>query len=490
MTHRDANVRGAKYSGQVAIRFYDSLTGSERALEPVRPGHVGLYYCGPTVQSEPHIGHLRSALIYDQLRRWLTYRGLEVTAIRNVTDIDDKILAKATEAEPWWALAYRVEQAFDSVYAQLNILPPTYSPHATAHIPQMIALIQRLFDAGHAYTSADDSGDVYFDTASWPAYGELTRQSRSDMEPAAEGDARGKRDPRDFTLWKGHKEGEPVDAGWPSPWGRGRPGWHLECSAMATRYLGSEFDIHGGGLDLRFPHHENELAQSRAAGDGFARLWLHNGLVNVAGTKMSKSVGNFTLASDLLAQARPIVIRYFLGSAHYRSTIEYDPERSLSEAEAAVDRVIGFLDRARRKLNQTRYADRLVGGEVPEAFGAAMDDDLSIPVALAVLHDTVRAGNAAMDAEDWRKAADAFAQVLGMLTVLGLDPDAFSAATTPDHATHRALGTLVRAQLSEREAARERKDYAAADAIRDAFIEAGILIEDTAAGPVWSISGQ
>ena len=472
------------------IRFYDSLTSTVRDLEPIREGHVGLYFCGPTVQSEPHIGHLRSALIYDQLRRWLSYRGYAVTVIRNVTDIDDKILVNATEEEPWWALAYRVERAFTRAYTQLNILPPTYEPHATAHIPQMHALIQRLIDAGHAYVASDESGDVYFNTASWADYGELTRQRRDDMEPAADGDARGKRDPRDFTLWKGRKEGEPVDASWTSPWGVGRPGWHLECSAMATHYLGHEFDIHGGGLDLRFPHHENELAQSRAAGDPFARLWLHNGLVNVAGTKMSKSLGNFILASDLLSQAQPLVVRYFLGSAHYRSTIEFDPEKSLAEAEAAVERITGFLTRAKRKLTQTRHADRLHAGDVPEAFGDAMDDDLSVPVALAVLHDTVRSGNAAMDAEDWRKAADAYASVLGMLSVLGLDPESFGDAGRPDEARARVLDSLITARLADRDAARAAKDFTTADAIRDSLAAVGVQIEDTAAGPVWSIDGE
>ncbi len=472
------------------IQFFDSRTSQVRELAPVKPGHVGLYFCGPTVQSAPHVGHLRSALIYDQLRRWLTYRGYAVTVVRNVTDIDDKILANATEAEPWWALAYRIDREFSAAYYRLNILPPTYAPHATAHMTQMHDLIHRLIDSGHAYVAGDDSGDVYFDTASWPAYGELTRQHLEDMEPALDGDERGKRDPRDFTLWKGRKATEPETASWPSPWGRGRPGWHLECSAMATHYLGTEFDIHGGGLDLRFPHHENELAQSGAAGDKFARLWLHNGLVNVAGTKMSKSLGNFMLASELYARARPIVIRYFLGSAHYRSTIEFDPERSLGEAEAAVERITGFLDRAKRKLSQTRYADLLQAAEVPDAFGEAMDDDLSIPAALAVLHDTVRAGNAAMDAEDWRKAANSFAAVLGMLTVLGLDPDSFETGSEPDKTEHAVLDSLIRDQLNKRESARANKDYEASDAIRDSLAAVGILIEDTAAGPVWSIDGE
>lgn len=472
------------------IRLYDSLTSSLRELVPIHAGRIGLYFCGPTVQSAPHIGHLRSALIYDQLRRWLGYRGYAVTVIRNVTDIDDKTLAGASDGDPWWALAYRVERSFAEAYARINVLPPTYEPHATAHIPQMLALIERLVERGHAYPAADGSGDVYFDAASWPEYGELTRQSLADMEPALDGDARGKRDPRDFALWKGRKADEPVDASWTSPWGPGRPGWHIECSAMATHYLGSEFDIHGGGLDLRFPHHENELAQSRAAGDGFARHWMHNGLVSVSGAKMSKSLGNVTLASELLAQADPIVVRYFLGSAHYRSTIEFDAERSLAESEAAFERITGFLGRALRKLSATRYADELVVGEVPEDFAEAMDDDLGVPSALAVLHDTVRAGNAAMDAEDWKRAGIAYAQVRGMLSVLGLDPADFSERAQRDDGAQRILDALIRARLDEREAARERKDYAAADEIRDALTGVGVAVEDTATGPVWSIDDE
>ena len=282
----------------MTLRLHDSQTQSLRDFVPLVDGRVGIYVCGPTVQSAPHIGHLRSALAYDQLRRWLTYRGLDVTLVRNVTDIDDKVIDNARRGqeaggtEEWWALAYRVELEFSRAYGALGILPPSYEPRATASIGEMQALIARLVERGHAYPADDGSGDVYFDTASWPEYGALTRQRADDMEAATDADPRAKRDVRDFALWKGAKQGEPASASWPSPWGAGRPGWHIECSAMSTRYLGAEFDIHGGGLDLRFPHHENELAQSRAAGDPFARYWLHNGLVAVAGQKMSKSLGN------------------------------------------------------------------------------------------------------------------------------------------------------------------------------------------------------
>ncbi|MDZ4044688.1 MAG: cysteine--tRNA ligase, partial [Rhodoglobus sp.] len=295
----------------MTVRLYDSRAQAVVDFVPLTPGSVSMYVCGPTVQSSPHIGHLRSALVYDLWRRWLSYRGFDVTLVRNVTDIDDKVLDNASDTEPWWALAYRMELEFTAGYSALGILPPTYEPRATASIPQMQEIIERLIDRGHAYAATDDSGDVYFDTASWSAYGELTRQKAVDMVAATDADPRAKRDPRDFALWKGTKPGEPESASWASPWGHGRPGWHIECSAMSRRYLGPAFDIHGGGLDLRFPHHENELAQSTAAGDGFASYWVHNGLVNVNGQKMSKSLGNSIFASEFLAMAPPLVVRYF-----------------------------------------------------------------------------------------------------------------------------------------------------------------------------------
>jgi cysteinyl-tRNA synthetase len=456
----------------VTVRLYDTKTQAITDLVPLEAGKVGMYVCGPTVQSSPHIGHLRSALVYDLWRRWLNYRGLAVTLVRNVTDIDDKTLANATESEPWWALAYRVELEFTAAYNALGILPPTYEPRATASIPGMQEIISRLIDRGHAYAAA---GDVYFDTASWPAYGELTNQSPDNMEAAADADPRGKRAPQDFALWKGHKDGEPSDAAWTSPWGAGRPGWHIECSAMSRRYLGPAFDIHGGGLDLRFPHHENELAQSTAAGDSFANHWVHNGLVNVNGQKMSKSLGNSIFAAEFLTLARPIVIRYYLASAHYRSTIDYH-DGALAEAESAFSRIEGFIARASR--------DGLAGAEiVPEAFAAAMDDDLSTPQAIAVLHDTVRAGNAALDAGG--DAAAALGQVYAMVTVLGIRPSDWTPTT--DAATETALSALVDRLLVDRTQARSDRDFSAADRIRDELLSAGISIEDTPSGPHWSI---
>ena len=473
----------------MTVRLYDSKAQALRDFVPLREGRVGMYVCGPTVQSSPHIGHLRSALVYDIMRRWFSYRGYDVAFVRNVTDIDDKILAasaeeRETSTEEWWALAYRVELEFTAAYNSLGILAPTYEPRATASVQQMQQLIARLIELGHAYAAPDASGDVYFDTGSWPSYGELTRQSRDHMEAAADADPRGKRDPRDFALWKGRKPEEPESAAWESPWGPGRPGWHIECSAMASRYLGEEFDLHGGGLDLRFPHHENELAQSTAAGHGFARYWVHNGLVNTGGQKMSKSLGNSVYAGELLELASPLAVRYLLGAAHYRSTLDYAPT-SLAEAEAAVDRIRTFLARVERRLAGTRYAG--VGSPViPDAFAAAMDDDLGVPQALAVLHDTVRAGNQALDAEELHDAATMHGQVVAMVEVLGIDPR--DEHWAPDAApAASALDTLVTRLVEDRQAARAAKDFAAADRIRAELSAAGITIEDSQTGTHWSL---
>ena len=474
----------------MTLRFYDSATASVRDFTPVHPGEARIYYCGATVQGAPHIGHVRSGLVFDQLSRWLTYRGYKVTTVRNVTDIDDKILVNSAAsfepgyagehpAEEWWALAYRFERVFGQAYASLNIAPPTYEPRATGHIPEMFALIQRLIDRGHAYPATDGCGDVYFDVRSWENYGALTRQKIDDMQDAPDADPRGKRDPRDFALWKAHKEGEPVTASWDSPWGKGRPGWHLECSAMAGKYLGETFDIHGGGLDLRFPHHENEMAQSQAAGYGFANFWMHNGLVNYEGEKMSKSIGNIITPAQMLEAARPLVVRYYLGQAHYRSVLDYHPT-SLEEARVAVERVEAFLA-ATRDYHREDAA-------VPEAFAEAMDDDLNIPKALAALHAGVRAGNAALAAGE--SAKDAAEQVYAMAKVLGLvELMSFNqaGAAANEAGEHAALDSLIQTMLTQRAEAREAKDWARADQIRDALAAAGITVKDGASGSTWSI---
>ncbi len=483
----------------MTLRFYDTASAQVREFQPLEPGKASLYYCGATVQGLPHVGHVRSAIAFDQLTRWLRYRGFEVTVVRNVTDIDDKILAKSAESfedgfvpdgdrpakEPWWALAYRYEQAFRTAYETLGVSAPSYEPRATGHIPEMHALIARLIDRGHAYAAPDGSGDVYFDVRSWPEYGSLTHQRIDDMQAATDADPRGKRDPRDFALWKGHKAGDPETAAWDSPWGRGRPGWHLECSAMVTKYLGPRFDIHGGGLDLRFPHHENELAQSTAAGDGFANFWMHNGMVTYQGEKMSKSIGNTVSPEEMLAQASPRVVRYYLGQAQYRSVLDYNPG-SLAEAASAVERIDGFISRALRSQSQGNGTFGFFSyGGVPEDFAKAMDDDLNVPQALAVLHETVRAGNAALAAGDAETVRSALDSVLAMTRVLGLDDVASTGAA--EGPALEALDALVTAQLEARAAARAAKDWAASDAIRDALTGAGVVVEDGPQGASWSL---
>ncbi len=474
----------------MTLRLYDTRAQQLRDFVPLDSENITMYVCGPTVQSGPHIGHVRAALSFDLLRRWLAHSYGRVTFVRNVTDIDDKVLDNATDAEPWWALAYRMEQEFAAAYAGVGILPPTYEPRATGSIPQMQDLIAALIERGHAYPAPDGSGDVYFDVRSWAQYGALTHQSVDAMEAQEEGPEpvegpRGKRNPQDFALWKGAKPGEPADASWDSPWGAGRPGWHIECSAMSKRYLGAEFDIHGGGLDLRFPHHENELAQSTAAGDAFARYWVHNGLVTVNGQKMSKSLGNFTLAADVLAERDPQVVRYALAAAHYRSSLDLS-ESSWGEAEAALGRIRTF----RQRVLRARAADpaAVLPGEIPVAFAAAFDDDLGVPQALAVLHETVRAGNTALDAGDVDSAVQASREVAAMLAVLGLDATD-SAEANGTGAEASALDALVRTMIDQRAQARADKDWAAADRIRDAIAAAGIALEDGPDGTHWSIDG-
>ena len=467
--------------GAGGFRVYDTRTSTVRDLETVEPGKVSIYHCGLTVQSAPHVGHIRKEVVFDVLRRWLTHLGLEVTVVANVTDIDDKILAKAAaNGEPWWALAYRFERELHAAYDALGCLPPTYEPRATGHVPEMIELIKTLVERGHAYAAEDGSGDVYFDVLSWPAYGELSHQAVADMEPAADADPRGKRDSRDFALWKGYKAGEPETASWWTPWGRGRPGWHLECSAMAAKYLGTAFDIHGGGLDLRFPHHENELAQSTAAGQQFATYWMHNGWVTAAGEKMSKSLGNGALVSEVVQAYQPRAVRFYLAAPHYRSAIEFS-DTSLAEATAALDRIDTFVQRA------TALAG-LVDPVVPDAFATAMNDDLGTPGAVAVLYTAVRQGNSALNAEDKETVATSLAEVRGMLRVLGLDlDDPAWQGSASDGRLEGVVDGLVGALLRQRAQARRDRDFATADALRDLLTEVGVEVADTPQGAEWSL---
>jgi cysteinyl-tRNA synthetase len=469
----------------VSLRLYDTAARELRDFEPLHDDRVGLYICGLTTQGAPHIGHIRFAVAFDILRRWLaTGHGYDVTLVRNVPDIDDKVLAKSAGAgREWWAWSYQFERETSEALELLGVLPATYEPRATGHIPEMVELIEALIAAGHAYVAEDGSGDVYFDVKSYAAYGELTHQRLDDMEPAQDADPRGKRDPRDFALWKGHKEGEPESASWPTPYGRGRPGWHLECSAMARKYLGDTFDIHGGGVDLRFPHHENEQAQSHAAGLGFARYWLHNAWVTIGGEKMSKSLGNSLMVSEITKTVRPIALRYYLSAVNYRSTIEYH-EGSLPEAEAAVERIEGFLRRALDDEQEVQATP------LPGDFAAAMDDDLNVSGALAVVHETVRAGNTALDEGDDDEAARLAWLVVGMTEVLGVNPldprwNGTSSRTADDAMS--ALDALVTTRLAERESARAARDFETADLVRDQLTAAGIAVEDTASGARWSL---
>ncbi len=464
----------------MSLRFYDTSARQVRDFTPIREGCASLYLCGATVQAPPHIGHIRSGVNFDILRRWLTHLGFEVTFCRNVTDIDDKIIkVAADEGVPWWQVSERNQRAFTSAYDTLGCLPPTVEPRATGHVPEMIELMRRLIDAGHAYAADDGSGDVYFDVRSHPAYGELSNQRLDQVVESCDSDPdRDKRDPRDFALWKGAKPGEPS---WDTPWGRGRPGWHLECSAMATKYLGPSFDIHGGGLDLIFPHHENEQAQSRAAGDGFAQYWLHNGMLAIGGEKMAKSLGNSMRIPDMLQKVRAVELRYYLGQAHYRSTIDYS-DAALTEAAVAYQRIEGFLTRAVEVLGTIAPA-----ADVPAEFAEALNDDLGVSQALAIIHGHVREGNTALGAGAKERAQELACELRTMLGVLGLDPLSEQWSSGGGQGLSEVVDALVTVALEQRQAARGRKDFAAADTIRDQLAEAGVVVEDTPQGPRWDL---
>ena len=458
----------------MALELFDSKTQSLREFVPKEPGRVGMYVCGPTVQSAPHLGHLRSALVYDLLKRWLEANDLKVTMVRNVTDIDDKVLVNAQAANrDWIEFAGEVEQSFNDAYRSLGIEDPTHTPHATEHIADMIALVESLIAKGHAYQAEDGSANVFFDTGSWSEYGELTNQKLENMEGESE-NTFGKRNVHDFALFKAHKEGEPESAAWNTPWGKARPGWHIECSAMAKHFLGESFDIHGGGLDLRFPHHENELAQSRANGDAFANFWLHNALVTIQGQKMSKSLGNGVSVEQLLEAGSWSAIRYWLSSSQYRSNLDYTPT-SLSDAQSALDRISGFIKRAKLQTSS-------VSVPLPESFVAAMNSDLNVPGAIAVVHETVRAGNTALDSNEIETVTTCLSQVVQMVEVLGLT---LEEAKEIDPALTQKIEELI----SLRAEAKASKDFAKADQIRDELTTLGVTLEDLPNQTIWSING-
>ena len=453
------------------LKLYDTKTRAVSQFKPIEKGKVGIYLCGATVQAPPHIGHIRSGVNFDILRRWLIASGYEVTFVRNVTDIDDKILHKAVHEEiPWWQVAMKYERAFTDAYNALNVLPPTYEPRATGHITQMIELMQKLIENGSAY--APGNGDVYLEVRKLKEYLTLSNQKLDDLQSSEDSDSTYKKDPRDFALWKAAKKGDPA---WPTPWGAGRPGWHLECSAMAHAYLGEEFDIHGGGLDLIFPHHENEIAQSNAAGYKFANTWMHNAWVTTSGEKMSKSLGNSLQVVEILKKVRGIELRWYLGSAHYRSMLEFSFE-ALAESATAFKRIEAFLSRAASVLGKP--VEILIADE----FKQAMNDDLAVPQALAFISESMRIGNSSAD--DKKIIAKTAGEIRGALSILGCDPQdqAFASGKSND----LAMDGLIKLALEQREAARVRKDFQAADQIRDQIAALGITVEDTSNGPRWS----
>ena len=454
-----------------ALNLYDTKSRTVSTFKPLTAGKVGIYLCGATVQAPPHIGHIRSGVNFDILRRWLIASGFDVTFVRNVTDIDDKILHKAIHEEiPWWQVAMKYERAFTDAYNALNVMPPTYEPRATGHITQMIALMEKLIENGSAY--APGNGDVYLEVRKLKEYLTLSNQKLDDLLPSEDADLEFKKDPRDFALWKAAKKGEPS---WPTPWGDGRPGWHLECSAMAHAYLGEAFDIHGGGLDLIFPHHENEIAQSNAAGYEFSNIWMHNAWVTTSGEKMSKSLGNSLQVAEILKKVRGIELRWYLGSAHYRSMLEFSFE-ALAESATSFKRIEAFLSRAESVLG--KEVEILIAPE----FAAAMNDDLAVPQALAFIAESMRIGNSS--AEDKKVIAKTAGEIRGALSILGCDPkDAVFAGSKSNDA---AMDGLIKLALDQREAARLRKDFATADQIRDEIAALGITVEDTANGPRWS----
>jgi len=537
-----ASIQQGGGSTQPFLHLYNSMTQKVEPIVPtITPGSVSIYLCGATVQGSPHIGHMRSSLVFDVMRRWLKHSGTEVRLIRNVTDIDDKILAKSSEAGlPWWQWAQVHEREFTKAYESLGIAPPTYEPRATGQIPEMIDLVQKLIDKGHAYVSR--SGSVYFDVSSFPEYGQLTHQGNATANDESENQVNqddscssdtleDKRSPRDFALWKAAKLEETKDASWDSPWSRGRPGWHLECSAMAHRYLGSTFDIHGGGIDLRFPHHENELAQSCAAGYESARHWVHNAWVTIKGEKMSKSMGNSLFVSDLVDKYGAAPLRLALVSVHYRSVIEFS-EEMMSQHVNTWKRLSSAVVSAYKIVESMMNANSLSGGAInpvdapldqiksralSSEFVIALNNDLNVPAAMtevfksvkhieklvASLNTEIIASDGTENSNDSISSKDSIGILVNsvltlraMLDVLGLDPLSepwkqdtlhLLSAESANSKDREILSCLIEQMIEERQQARESKNWELADRIRSNLAESGIVIEDTQSGTRWRI---
>jgi cysteinyl-tRNA synthetase len=458
------------------LNLYNDLTNQKETFQPLEAGKVRMYVCGMTVYDLCHLGHARVMVVFDVIFRYLQALGYEVTYIRNITDIDDKIIKRANEnGEPFLTLTKRFIQAMHEDAAALGILPPTVEPMATEHMEEILAMIGKLIDRGHAYTA--DNGDVYYDVRSFPDYGKLSGKSIDDLESGARvepGEA--KRDPLDFALWKAAKPDEPA---WDSPWGKGRPGWHIECSAMSTTALGDTFDIHGGGADLTFPHHENEIAQSEGAtGHPFVKYWMHNGFVRINDEKMSKSLGNFFTVREILDRYQAEEVRYFILTSQYRSPLNYDNEH-LDNARAALTRFYTAL----RGLPAAEPA----GGErFVERFHAAMQDDFNTPEALAVLFDMVREVNRLRDTEPDAAAGMAaeLKQLGAMLGILQDDPEHYLRGgdqSASGGLSDRDIETRIQARIEARAA----KNWAEADRIRDELQAAGIILEDGPTGTNW-----
>ncbi|MDN5849710.1 MAG: cysteine--tRNA ligase [Nitrococcus sp.] len=462
------------------LTIYNSLTNRKEPLRPIESGRVRMYVCGMTVYDYCHLGHARAMVVFDTVVRYLRAAGYRVDYVRNITDVDDKIIRRAAELdEPVSALTERFIAAMHEDTAALGCLPPDAEPRATAYMDAIIAMIERLIERGYAYQAADD-GSIYYAVARFEGYGRLSGERVEELRAGARVEpGAGKRDAADFVLWKAAKAGEPF---WSAPWGKGRPGWHIECSAMSNACLGPHFDIHGGGLDLKFPHHENELAQSEAAWGGrYVNFWMHNGHIRVKDEKMSKSLGNFFTVREVLRLYRPEEVRYFLLSAHYRSPLNYSTS-DLDNARAALERLYLAL----RDLPLAEACPALAD-PYQRAFRQAMDDDFNTPLALAVLFDLAREINRRRERFETQAAALAttLRELGGLVGLAQVEPEVFFKAdgmpgTAPGIASER-----VEALLAERAVARGNRDFASADRIRDELQAQGIILEDTPQGTVW-----